>query len=273
LPELSVVVPSWNTRELLRRCLQTLYAAELPETEVFVIDNGSADGSADMVALEFPQVNLVRNECNEGFAIGCNQGMRRSVGRHVLLLNADTEVQPDAVRLLLSWLEEHPEYGATPLERWLPNSRELRRYFLRAWNHEDSRDVDQPPAACLLVRREVLDQVGLFDEQLWLFYNDVDLSRRMQAAGWRTRYIHEARVLHHIGASTGQFEGFVTMWQANRLSYYRKHHGRLAGAWLKGCVTLSWVDFMVQQLWKRMRGRVSEPLGPWTRNYWEYLRS
>jgi GT2 family glycosyltransferase len=240
--ELSVVIPSWNTAGLLRACLAHLAAARLPEHEVIVVDNASADGSADMVAAEFPQAALVRNTENRGFAGGCNQGLRLARGAYVLLLNSDTEVAPDAVELLLAFLRGHPAYGAaapllhspggrvqpslkrfptlatalwfsTPLERWFPDNRELRRYFMRDVDQERSADVEQPPAACLLVRRSVLDAIGLFDEELWLFFNDVDLSKRMAAAGWKTRYVAEARVLHHEGASTKKFGRLLCEWQ------------------------------------------------------------
>jgi GT2 family glycosyltransferase len=289
--DVSIVIPSWNTRELLRACLASLERHGLPHSETIVIENASGDGSADMVAREFPRVRLVRNAENVGFARGCNQGLRLARGRHALLLNADTEVHAGALALLLAWLDQHPEYGAaaprlvhpdgstqracqafptlatalwfgTPLERWFPDSRELRRYFLRDWDQEDDRDVEQPPAACLMLRREALEAVGLFDEELWLFYNDVDLSKRLAAAGFRTRYVAQARVLHHVGRSTRQFGRFLPEWHKNRLHYYRKHHGRLAGAWLKLCVTSSAADWVATQLGRRFRGRPSEPIRP-----------
>lgn len=300
--ELSVVIPSWNTVDLLRACLRHLLAADLPEAEVIVIDNASADGSADMVAREFPAVLLVRNPENAGFARACNQGLRLARGSFVLLLNSDTEVAPDAIARLLAFLGEHPDYAAaapllhspdgrvqpslkrfptlatalwfaTPLERWFPDSRELRRYFMRDADQERSADVDQPPAACLLVRRSALDAVGLFDEQLWLFYNDVDLSKRMARAGLRTRYVAEARVLHHEGASTSKFGRFLPEWHKNRLHYYHKHHGRLGGLWLKACVLFAFVDWLGAQLWRRLRGLPGDPLGDTVRGFGAFLRS
>ena len=300
--ELSVVIPSWNTRELLRACLKTVREADKPETEVIVVDNGSADGSADMVAEEFPEVRLERNAANEGFAKGCNQGMRLARGRWILLLNADTEVAPDALQLLIGFLESHSEYGAvapglfnadgsvqrscmrfprlstalffsTPLERWWPKSPELRRYFMRDWNHSGERDIDQPPAACLLVRRAALDEVGLFDEELWLFFNDVDLSLRLARAGWRTRFLPAARVLHHVGKSTSQFGRMHVEWQRNRLHYYRKHHGRLAGLWIKACVSWSFLDWSATNAWNKLRGRGGDPWAPMRGAYAEFMTS
>lgn len=298
---LSIVIPSWNTRDLLRTCLRTVEAARKPgETEIVIVDNASHDGSADMVAEEFPEVVLQRNAANEGFAIGCNQGIALARGEYVLLLNADTEVGEDALVRMVDFLREHPDYGgvaprllnpdgstqrscqafpklatvfwfATPFERWFPDSKEMRRYFLRDWDHEDERDIDQPPAACLMITRRVIEEVGVFDESLWLFYNDVDLSLRMHQHGLRTRFLPQATVLHHVGASTSQFGSFLTMWQKNRLTYYRKHHGRLAGVWLKACVSLAFVDWCCIQLKAKLRRRGGEPLWTTTQAWLRYL--
>ena len=299
-PEISVVIPSWNTRDHLEACLTALERARKPPTEVIVVDNGSEDGSADLVAASFPACVLIRNERNEGFAKGSNQGIRAARGRYVLLLNSDTEVHEEALQTLYDFLAASPAYAAaaprlvdrdgrtqrtiqafpnlwtalffsTPLERWFPNSPELRRYFVRDWDQESSADVDQPPAACLLLRRDVFDRVGLFDEDLWLFYNDVDLARRLAAAGWKTRYLADASVTHHVGASTSKFSAFVPEWQRNRLSYYRKHHGRLAGVWVKACATLSFADWSLRQLWARLRGKPAEPIGPLARVFGAFL--
>jgi GT2 family glycosyltransferase len=300
-PVLSVVIPSWNTKDYLAACLAHLAAAEKPATEVIVVENGSSDGSLEYLQASHPEVRLVVNAKNEGFARGSNQGMALARGRFVLLLNTDTELAPDALHRLVEFLESHPEHAAvaprlvhrdgrtqrtvqefptlktalffsTPFERWCPDSRELRRYFLRDWDQESSRDVDQPPAAVLLLRRAVLDQVGLFDESLWLFYNDVDLAQRIKAAGWKTHYLAEARVVHHVGGSTRKFGDFVAVWQRDRLRYYRKHFGFGGAWWLKACVSWTYLDWLVTQLGRRLRGTPADPLGPMTRGYFAFLR-
>lgn len=287
----SVVVLSWNTLELTRTCLRFVYASQPVPAQVIVIDNASADGSADMVAAEFPEVQLQRNALNEGFAIGCNQGMALAQQPYILLLNSDTEVAPDAIQRMLAFLQASPQHAAvaahlihpdggtqrtcnrfpglltplmfgTPFERWFPNSFELRRYFMRDWDHQSSRDVDQPPAAVLLLKRSALDKVGVFDERLWLFFNDVDLSRRLATAGFKTHYLAEARVVHHVGASTKKFAAFVPEYQKNRLVYYRKHFGRLAGIWLKACVLLSYWDFVWAQRRAARRGEPVQQVAP-----------
>jgi hypothetical protein len=300
-PEISVVIPSWNTRDYLAACLAALARSEKPECEVIVVENGSRDGSLEYLRAEHPEVRLIANGENEGFARASNQGMRAARGRYVLLLNTDTEVAPDAIPRLHAFLEANPGHAAaaprlvhrdgrtqrtvqefptlatalffsTPLERWFPASHELRRYFMRDWDQESSRDVDQPPAAALLLRMAALREVGLFDEELWLFYNDVDLARRLRAAGWKTRYLSEATVLHHVGGSTSKFAGFLPVWQRDRLAYYRKHHGRLGGLWLKACVTLTFVDWLARTVLARARGRPADPVRPMLALYRDYLR-
>jgi N-acetylglucosaminyl-diphospho-decaprenol L-rhamnosyltransferase len=300
-PRLSIVIPSWNTVGLLRECLRTIEQGNKPRTEVIVIDNGSEDNSAEMVAAEFPAVRLTRNAVNEGFAKGSNAGIRQAKGEYVLLHNADTEVHQDALDLMVNFLDGNPEYGAaapklvnqdgstqggcmafpglltplffgTPLERWAPNSRELKRYFLRDWNHEADRDIEQPPAACLMIRRSVLDEIGHFDEALWLFFNDVDLSLRLAKAGHKTRFVAAAKVMHHVGASTSQFRGMHIEWQKNRLHYYRKHHGRLSGPWVKLCVTWTFLDYAMGQVWSGWRGRGRGAIEPYRKAWSEFIR-
>jgi GT2 family glycosyltransferase len=301
----SIVIASWNTRELLRACLAALARSRRRPREVIVVDDASGDGSADMVEREFPHVVLVRRGTRGGFAPATNAGLARASGEYVLLLNADTEVDPDALGTLESWLAHHPEYAAaaprlvnpdgstqracmrfpslwtplffgTPLETWFPKSRELERYFLREFDHEHAADVEQPPAACLLLRRTAVEQVGRLDERLALFFNDVDLSKRLAAANLRTRYLPDARVLHHVGASTRQRPDRLEAWHADRLAYYRKHHGRLAGLWVKLCCVFAWSGWVATQLARRLARRPAhpaEPLGPVTRSLVRLLAS
>ncbi len=300
--DVSVVIPSWNTRDLLALCLESLYASEGPSFEVIIVDNGSADDSVALVEEHYPDVRLIKNERNEGFAIACNQGMALARGRYVLLLNTDTETPAGGLQEMVRFLDENPEYGAlaprlvfpdgrtqrsvhefptlatafffaTPFERWFPNSRELKRYFNRDWDHEESRDIDQPPAAVLLVRQGVLNQIGLFDENLWLFYNDVDLSLRIKHAGWKTRYHGEVSFVHHHGSSTAKFGDFLSQWQKDRLAYYRKHYGFFGSVWIKFCVGMAFADYMQQQLRNKLRRRPSEPIRKLARQYFSFLRA
>ena len=165
---------------------------------------------------------------------------------------------------------------ATPLERWFPKSRELERYFARDFDYEHDGDAQQPPAAALLLRRSTLEALGAFDESMWLFFNDVDLSKRLLQAGWRTRYLCDARVVHVGGASTRQFGAQLERWHLDRLAYFRKHHGRLGGVWVKLCTTLAWSDFVGTSLWRRSFGKAGLPaerIGPTTRAFARFFRA
>lgn len=254
-PLLSVVVLSWNTRDLLAACLRSLEATadELPR-QVIVVDNASTDGSAEMVAAHFGWAELVRNARNEGYAIGNNIGAARATGRYLMTLNSDTEVRPGALPALVGFLEENPSHGAcgprldnpdgtvqracmrfptlmshvffdTCFARWFPRNETLPRYFMEDFDHLGSRDVDQPPGAALVLRRDLWEELGGFDPELWLFFNDVDLCRRIRERGLAIRYVAEARILHHTGASTSQFPDFGRIWHINRLAYFRKTFG------------------------------------------------
>lgn len=283
-PVLSVVVLSWNTRELTLACLRALHG-EQPRhpREVIVVDNGSADGSADAIAAAFPGVRLVRNAENRLYAAGNNQGARAATGEFLCLLNSDTEVRPRALDTMVDFLRANPAHGAVapmlvdpdgtvqracqafptllsalcfdsifgkfPPGRWIED-----RYLMRGFDHATSRDVQQPPGACFMMRREEFLALGGFDEELSLFYNDVDLCRQLWAKGRRIRYLTDAVVMHHRGASTKSFARFLVIWHRNRISYYRKHHGSLGVAWLRIVIRLR-----VWEEWIRIGRRHRDP--------------
>ena len=267
-PVLSVVVLSWNTQELTLACLRALFA-ETPKhnREVIVVDNGSHDGSPDAIAAQFPQVQLIRNPDNRLYAAGNNQGAAVAAGQFVCTLNSDTEVRAGALDTLVDFLRDHDDYGAVAprlsdpdgsvqfacqrfptlwtalcFDSWLgsfwPGSRVVDRYLMRDFDHLQTRDVDQPPGACCMLRTAEWRQLGGFDEQLALFYNDVDLCQRLVAGGRKIRYIATAEVMHHRGASTKNFAKMLVIWHQNRLAYYRKHYGWFGAAWVRVCVRL-----------------------------------
>lgn len=267
-PVLSVVVLSWNTKDLTLACLRALFA-ETPRhaREVIAVDNGSEDGSASAIAAAFPQVRLERNATNRLYAAGNNQGALLATGVYLCTLNSDTEVQPGALDLLVDFLEQHRDHGAVAprlvdpdgsvqhacmrfptlstalcFDSWWgtfwPGSRVQARYMMRDFDHLHSRDVDQPPGACFLMRTSEWRELGGLDEQLGLFFNDVDLCKRLWARGRAIRYLAEARVLHHRGASTKNFAKMVVIWHKNRHAFYRKHFGALGAFWIRVCVRL-----------------------------------
>ncbi len=253
-PVVSVVVVSWNTRDLLVSCLRTLRAAERsPSFEVIVVDNASSDDSVAAVRREFPEVILIETGANLGYAAGNNVGIEAARGEYVFLLNSDTEVKPDAIAKLARFLATHPDHAAASAKllnldgslqracmnfptrltavafdtwfgkRWL--KREVDRYFAREFDHLHSADVAQPPAAALMIRKEVLDRFGAFDEDLFLFFNDVELCRRLSRLGYRIRFVADAEIVHLGGGSTRLYQDFALEWHRNRARYYLREFG------------------------------------------------
>lgn len=254
--DLSVVILSWNTADLLDACLGALRDHPYAGTsEVIVVDNASSDDSVARVKGSFPDVRLIENTTNRGYSGGNNDGLRVARGRWLLLLNSDTEVGPGALDRLVACVRETTGAGAvtcmltnpdgtlqpscmrfptirtalvfdTFLRHFGFGKRHLDRYFMRDFDHRSAREVDQIPGTCTLMPREVLEQIGFLDERLWLFFNDVDLCRRIRDAGHSIHYVPDVSILHHYGASTSKFVAFAVEWHKNRIAYYRKHFGR-----------------------------------------------
>jgi GT2 family glycosyltransferase len=229
-PCLSIVVVSYNTAALLRRCLLSLPDGVGDLThEVIVVDNASTDGSAALVAAEFPSARLIAQRENAGFAAANNVGLARARGEYLCLLNPDTEVAPDALAQLVAWLEAHPAAGVAaprlldpagatqatgfrfpgvwqagldwfPLHPRLLASRLNGRYPPRGAPFR----IDHPLGACFVVRRVAAEQVGLFDAGFFMYSEEVDWLRRLAAAGWECWSLPTATVVHHGGASTRQ---------------------------------------------------------------------
>jgi GT2 family glycosyltransferase len=249
---LSIIIVSWNTARLLEDCLASIFAN--PPTspfEIWVVDNASTDESPRMVRERFPQVRLVENRGNVGFARANNQAMQICTGKHTLLLNPDTLVSPGALQALVDFLDRHPEAGAVGARLLNPDgslqvsshprptlARELWRLFhldallayseypLSKWETNQPREVDLLMGACLLLKKEVLDQVGLLDEDYFIYSEEIDLCYRIQRAGWRLYWVPQAEVVHFGGQSTQQVatEMFLNLYHS-KIKYFRKHHG------------------------------------------------
>lgn len=254
--DLSIIIVSWNTVDLLAQCLTSIYTYPPNYTfEVLVVDNASTDRSVQMVREQFPQVELIENKTNLGFAGANNQAIRQSTGRYVLLLNPDTEVKPQAFDTLVDFMGTHAQVGATGARTLNPDGtlqtscypaptlfREFWRLFhldvfwaygsynMARWNPDQSREVDVLLGACLLLRRTALDGVGLLDENYFIYSEEVDLCYRLQQANWHLYWVPQARIVHYGGQSTQQVaaEMFMRLYQG-KLFFIRKHYGWLAG--------------------------------------------
>jgi GT2 family glycosyltransferase len=227
--------------------------------EVLVVDSASADGSVSMVRREYPDVRLYASETNLGYTGGNNLGIHHAGGRFVLLLNPDTEVMDTALGTMVGYLDSHPEVGAlgpqlrytdgsiqssrrrfptlctalvesTLLQKWFPNHRVLRRYYVLDSPEDVTAPVDWVNGACLLVRRKVIEQVGLLDDAYFMYSEELDWQRRIRDAGWGIVYLPTAQVIHHEGKSSDQVQALTHVrFGRSKVRYFHKHHGSLAG--------------------------------------------
>lgn len=249
--ETSIIVVSWNTRELLEACLASVFAyPPSGEFEVWVVENASKDGSDRMVRERFPGVKLIESKTNLGFGAANNLAIRQSEGRYFLLLNPDTEVRPNALETLVNFMDKHPEAGASgpcllnpnnslqpscspvPTLRsellrmfHLPGIRPDGYYAMGGWDRTRAKEVDVMLGACMLLRQEAVDKAGAFDEDFFMYSEEVDLCSRIRKAGWQLFWVPQAEVVHHGGQSTRQAasEMFITLYRS-KLQYFRKHH-------------------------------------------------
>jgi hypothetical protein len=253
--DLSICIVNWNTRDLLAECLESLDAGRGDlRLQVIVVDNGSADGSAQMVAERFPWVELTANEDNRYYAAGNNQALRQAKAPLLLLLNSDVRVPAGGLQDLITWMADKPGVGAVAprlvypdgrpqrscrgfpdpnaviyeilgLSRLFPHSRRFGKYRMTWWSHDDERPVDQPMASAFLLRSEALHQVGLFDERFPMYFNDVDLCRRLWDAGWEVWFTPSVSFAHHHGASTRLAKrSMIAESGRSFLAYYEKHY-------------------------------------------------
>lgn len=260
---LSIVIINWNTRQLLKECLTSVAErVGALAAEVWVVDNASTDGSPEMVERDFPQVRLIRNVENRGFAAANNQAIERASGRYVLLLNSDTVVLENVLGESVRYMDEHPDvavFGCRVLNpdrtmqatcfqeptfvnlvlkttglfrlRW---PRWCGREHLSHWRRDTERDVDVVTGCYMMVRREAMEQVGLLDESFFFCGEETDWCRRFRRAGWKVRFAPVGEIIHHGNASGRKLNcRRDLLLTAGLVRFHRKHHGVLGGvvAW------------------------------------------
>lgn len=245
-PDISIILVNWNTRDLLLDCLESLPAALANlGAEVWVVDNGSTDDSVAAVRERFPHVQIIANEDNKGFAAANNQAIRASRGRHVLLLNSDTVALPNSLVDLVHFLDVNPAVGIVgsrllngdgslqPSWAAFPTLwSELRGINVRERRPFTTRDgtmayaVDWVGGACLLIRRAAISQVGLLDEQYFMYAEEADWCYRVRKAGWVVCYYPQAQVIHLGGQSSKKAS---TRMKAelyrSKLRFFHKNYG------------------------------------------------
>ncbi|MGD0915469.1 MAG: glycosyltransferase family 2 protein [Thermodesulfobacteriota bacterium] len=249
--DLSIIIVSWNSKEYLLPCIASIFETtkRIP-TEVIVIDNHSSDGSGPEVKKTFPGVHLILNEKNSGFARATNQGLKESQGRYVLLLNPDTRMKEGAIERLLSFMETHSKVGVSggqllnrdgskqnsianfpSLATELLNKSLLRWMFPKKFpgkerNSLEPIEVDSVIGACMIVRRDAMERVGLLDEGYFLFLEETDWCYRMKKTGWKVYHLPQAEAYHYQGQSAEREKKKAKVeYYRSRYHFFKKNRG------------------------------------------------
>lgn len=276
--DISIGLASWNTCGLLDHCLQSIYdTAGDMDIEVIVVDNASSDGSPEMVADKYPQVRLIRNRVNMGFAAASNIAFKHSQGRHFVLLNTDTVVLDGAFQAMMAFMDSHTDAGIvgckllngdgslqrscsafpSPLtELWdslylsklFPKSRIFASYSMTYWDFNQTREVDFAGGSCLMVRREAIEEVGLLDEDYFMYTEEADWCYRMWQHDWKVYYYPEAKIIHLGGRSSRKYgSDLLLQLYVSRNRFIGKHSGPLmarAHRWIVGIGAIIRIVFL-----------------------------
>jgi len=284
-PDLSIIIVSWNTRELLAECLQSLEdTIQKMCFDVWVVDNGSSDGSVAMIQERFPRTHVIANSENVGFARANNQALARCQGRYVLLLNSDAKVLPGTLGTLVGFMERHPQAGLAGVRLLNPDGTfqashspfptllteilllsGLGRRWVRARYPSygpgvahGARRVDYVEGACLLARRAAIDQVGPLDEAIFMYAEEVDWCYRFAQLGWEVWYLPAAAIIHYGGQSSRQRHSRMEAeLYRSRVYFFCKHHGRVQAGLLEGMIYLitpiKWAVYRIVRFLSRER--------------------
>jgi GT2 family glycosyltransferase len=289
MAQLDVVILNYNRGDLLRVCVSSVLQSRSEHTiNAWVVDNASTDDSAMIVAREFPSVQLVRNQHNSGFAAGNNLALQRILDDHssdfVMLLNNDTVVEPDALDLLVDYLEQHGDVGAvgpklllldgsldlacrrsfptpeisfyrmTGLSRVFPNSPRFGRYNLSYLDVDTETEVDALVGAAMVLRTDVVREVGLLDEAFFMYGEDLDWCYRIKSFGWRIVYYPRAVIHHHKRAASTRraIPSIRAFYDAMRI-FHRKHYAQRTLAPLNWLIELG---ITVKEWWSLARNRL-----------------
>ena len=261
---LSIVIVNWNTKDMLCECLSSVQnGLDNTDAEVIVVDNASTDGSQQMVKQSFPDVLLIENQANRGFAAANNQGLPVASGRYILLLNSDTIVLGDVLQRSVEYMETHSDVGVMGCRvlntdgtlqptcsqfpsllnlvlltsgLWkLPWFDFLDRYQMRRWQRTDERDVDVVSGCYMMVRADAIMEIGQLDEDFFFFGEETDWCRRFQSAGWQLRFAPVGEITHHGGGSVRRLNYQRDLMLSSATVKLHLKHGGLGsavGAWI-----------------------------------------
>lgn len=302
--DLSILIVSWNVRDLLRRALASVEADTSGlQSEIILVDNASRDGTVAMARDEFPSVRIIGNPDNRGFTVANNQALAQARGRYLFLLNPDAEVVPGALGALLGYMQANTNVGiagpqllnpdgtvqssrrrfptlatalveSTRLQQWFPRNRLLQRYYLLDTSDDAVQDVDWVVGAAMFVRRQVYEQIGGFDESFFMYSEELDWCYRAKRAGWGVVYFPPARVIHHEGKSSEQVAAARDIYfHSSKIRFFRKHHGALSASLLRAFLLLMFAYELLEESAKWLLGHKRPLRASRIRAYWQVLKS
>lgn len=302
--DVSFLIVSWNVRDLLRRALASVLADTAGlRSEIILVDNASRDGTVEMVRAEFPHVHLIPNEVNRGFTGGNNQALAEARGRYFFLLNPDAELVPGATRALIDYMEANPRVGiagpqllnpdgriqssrrrfpdlttalleSTLLQQWFPRNRWLARYYLLDTRDDATQEVDWVVGAAMFVRREMYEEVGAFDQDFFMYSEELDWCYRAKRAGWRVVYFPRAQAIHHEAKSSEQVLAARDIYfHSSKIRFFHKYHGALPAALLRTFLLGMFAYQLLEESAKWLVGHKRPLRASRVKAYWQVLRS
>ncbi len=302
--DVSFLIVSWNVRDLLRRALASVLADTAGlRSEIILVDNASRDGTLEMVRAEFPYVHLIPNEINRGFTGGNNQALGEARGHYFFLLNPDAELVPGATRALIDYMEANPRVGiagpqllnpdgriqssrrrfpdlttalleSTLLQQWFPRNRWLARYYLLDTRADATQEVDWVVGAAMFVRREMYEEVGAFDQDFFMYSEELDWCYRAKRAGWRVVYFPRAQAIHHEAKSSEQVLAARDVYfHSSKIRFFHKYHGALPAALLRTFLLGMFAYQLLEESAKWLVGHKRPLRASRVKAYWQVLRS
>ena len=266
--DVSLLIVNYNTCRLTLDCLQSVYQSDTRYSyEIILIDNDSRDDSVECISKSFPEVKLIKNNSNVGFARANNQGIRAATGRHILLLNSDTVVRKDTLEVMVAFMDSHPGVGAsgckvilpdgsldkackrgfpTPsasfyyafgFSRLFPDNPRFNGYQLGYLDSDEEYPVDCLVGAFMMVRRETIAEIGGLDETFFMYGEDLDWCYRIKEAGWGIYYFPQTTIVHLKGGSARR-RPLKIVYEFHRamILFHRKHYSKQYGLWVNGAV-------------------------------------
>ncbi len=264
--DLSIIIVSWNVRDLLRENLKVIYKnTQNINFEVWVVDNNSADRTTEMVLKEFPQVNLIANNYNAGFARANNQAIKKAQGKYILLLNPDMRVKRGTLEKMIVWMDKHSEVGVAGCHLVKENGETvhhvrrfptvwdqlaivlkiphlfpwvLNKYLAHDFDYTKEAEVDSIRGSFFMIRQEVVKELGGLDERYFIWFEEVDYCRQIKKTNWKVMYTPAAECIDYVGKSFSQVKKGKTQryFRDSMLKYFRKWHP----AWQYWLLSLSW---------------------------------